>query len=132
MKSLKYAGFVLAALSSFALAACSDDGSSGSGGSGASGTADVIYEAEATDEALEALLAAAPVDNADEAAYLTSPVEGDVLAKSSAPTFAWRVGPEATGALFAPAPEPGPAPTEAERPSSDPDAPIATRPQPVG
>ncbi len=34
--------------------------------------------------------------------------------------------------LFAPAPEPGPAPTEAERPSSDPDAPIATRPQPVG
>ena len=105
MKSLKYAGFVLAALSSFALAACSDDGSSGSGGSGASGTADVIYEAEATDEALEALLAAAPVDNADEAAYLMSPIEGDVLAKSSAPTFAWRVGPEATGALFAPAPE---------------------------
>ena len=31
-----------------------------------------------------------------------------------------------------PAPVPGPAPTEAERPSTDPDAPIATRPQPIG
>ena len=105
MKSLRSAVFALAALSSFALIACGDDASSGSGGSGASGTADVIYEAEATDEALEALLAASPVDNANEAAYLTSPVEGDVLAKASAPTFAWRVGPEATGALFAPSPE---------------------------
>lgn len=33
---------------------------------------------------------------------------------------------------IAPAPAAGPAPTEAERPSTDPDSPIATRPQPIG
>lgn len=83
-------------------AACSDDATStsGGGGSGAgSSEAEVIYEEEATDEALEALLEAPVVEDAAESAYITSPADGDALAASTPPTFEWQVGPEETGSL---------------------------------
>jgi hypothetical protein len=87
--------------------ACGDDGA-GAGGAGGAGGApaavpDVLYEALASDEALEALLAASPTENAAESATLTSPSDGATLG-ATPETFEWRIGP-----------------TEARGPSSRPD-----------
>jgi hypothetical protein len=87
------------------MVACGDDGSSGGGSGGAPPVIpDVLYEAQASDEALAALLAATPSDAPTEAAYRTSPSEGAALGASSPEAFEWRVGP--TEARWAPgAPE---------------------------
>ncbi len=95
----------LALSSSFVLLACSDDATTGGGGgsgAGAGEPAEVIYEAEATDEALEALLQAPTVEDDAEAAYLTSPADGASIAIAEPPTFEWRVGPPETGSLVVP------------------------------
>ena len=79
-----------------------DDGAGGTGtGGGAGGSShdDVIFEGGATDEALAALLAGEVTDDAAQAAYLTTPVEGASVPTSSPLTFAWRVGPPPSGAL---------------------------------
>lgn len=84
--------------------ACS--GGSGGGG-GESATADVVYGGGATDEALDALLAATPVTDASQAATFTFPANGATVPSSPAPAFTWKVG-----AAPAKAPPP-PAPTTA-------------------
>lgn len=72
---------------------CGD--SSGTGGGGAGGEdplADVIYEAEATDEALDALLAATPKDEPAKAAVIDAPTDAEVVAAAAPIAFTWHDG----------------------------------------
>lgn len=89
------------------VAGCGDSGA-GAGGSGGAPAVipDVVYEALASDEAYEALLAATPIEDTAEAAYVTSPAEGAALGAASPETFEWRVGP--TEARWAPVTPSGP------------------------
>jgi hypothetical protein len=74
-------------------AGCGDD-TGGTGG--AASTADVIYEADATDEALEALLAATDVDDPTQAARLVAPSAGTTLDAATPAKFSWTVGTSAS------------------------------------
>jgi hypothetical protein len=94
-KSLRRNLLALAAFASVSALACSDDGSSGGGAGPAEDLSDVIYEAEATDEALEALLAQSPKDEPAEAAQLSEPLDAAELDGATPVRFAWSVGPTA-------------------------------------
>jgi hypothetical protein len=82
-----------------ALGACSDDDSTpaatengGSGGASAKpiDLEEVVYESEATDEALESVLGvAAIVDDAKAPAFSEPSADGQALPASTPPTFAW-------------------------------------------
>jgi len=74
-------------------AGCGDD-TSGTGG--AASTADVIFEAEATDEALEAMLAATDLDDPTQAASLVAPSAGATLDAATPAKFSWTVGASAS------------------------------------
>lgn len=84
---------------------CSDDTSTGGGGSGG-GTgedlSDVIYEAEATDEALDALVAATPKDEPEKAATFLNPANDSELPRTPAFKFEWQQGSGRTGRLETP------------------------------
>lgn len=83
-----------------AFPACKGD-ETGQGGQGTGGDpyADVAFEAGATDEALDALLAAtAATDDYDHAAFILTPQDGATLELGSPLKFTWQVGPPATGA----------------------------------
>jgi hypothetical protein len=54
--------------------------------------ADVIFQGEVTDEALEAILAAKIIDNGARAPGIDVPKEGGVLPAATIPTFSWHVG----------------------------------------
>lgn len=84
----------LACAATLAGACGGDDGDGDASGTGASGPGleDVIYEGGATDEALTALLAAAPKVDAAQAAVLDTPAEGAALPGDPAPELAWHVG----------------------------------------
>jgi hypothetical protein len=85
---------VSAALSLVAsLLACSHDHDDTGAGAAA---ADVLFEAEATDEALEALLAATPIDDPSQAAQLTAPEASAALNSETPARFSWTVGPTAS------------------------------------
>lgn len=70
--------------------ACSDD--TGGGGGGGDPLADVQYEGGATDEALEALLAATPKDEPARAPVFDFPTDGAEIASATAPIFKWHAG----------------------------------------
>jgi hypothetical protein len=55
-------------------------------------TEGVIYAGAATDEALEALLLAAPQNNAAQSVAVDAPLEGAVMPKDVPPTITWHVG----------------------------------------
>jgi len=82
---------------------CSDDSSTGGGGEGLAGAdfADVIYQAEATDEALVALVDAAPKDEPENAAVFDVPGE-TTLPATPIPTFSWHAGGESAGPVRSP------------------------------
>ena len=80
------------ALSAPLASGCGDDGG-GAGGAGS--TADVVFEADATDEALDAMLAAADVDDPTQAARLVQPAAGATLDAATPAAFSWTVGLEA-------------------------------------
>ena len=88
-----FAACLALALATPLTAGCGDD-TGGTGG--AASTADVIFEAEATDEALEALLAASDVDDPTQAARLVAPSAGATLDASTPVTFSWTVGASAS------------------------------------
>jgi hypothetical protein len=79
-------------------AACSDDdpsstGSTGSStGSGADDLSDVVYEGGATDEALVALVAQSPKEDAAQAAGLVAPASGETISATTPFAFSWAVG----------------------------------------
>lgn len=75
-------------------AACHDDETT------ADELADVVFEAKTNDEALAAMLAAPPVDDPTQAAYLEAPADGATLQASDALTFRWRVGKAAASRTF--------------------------------
>ena len=90
----------LLALAAGTFAACTAD-ETGQGGQGTGGDpyADVTFEAGATDEALDALLAAtATTDNYLDAAFILTPQDGTTLELESPLKFTWQVGPPQTGA----------------------------------
>ncbi|HTJ81438.1 MAG TPA: hypothetical protein VL400_06925 [Polyangiaceae bacterium] len=64
--------------------------------------ADVVYEGESTDEALEALLAATPKQDAAQAATFTWPSDGDILEPDAVPTFCWVTGATAMRSAASP------------------------------
>ena len=73
------------------IAACSDDtGTGGAGGGDPLG--DVQYQGNATDEALEALLAATPKDEPARAPVFDFPLDGATLPSGEAPIFTWHAG----------------------------------------
>lgn len=72
------------------LSACSDD--TGTGGGGGDPLADVQYEGGATDEALEALLAATPKDEPARAPVFDFPTDGAEIPGASAPIIKWHAG----------------------------------------
>jgi hypothetical protein len=88
-----FIALVALALAAPISAGCGDD-TGGTGG--AASTADVIFEAEATDEALEALLAATDVDDPTQAARLVAPSAGATLDASTPAKFSWTVGASAS------------------------------------
>lgn len=79
-------------------AGCSDDEPSStsstgaSTGSGAEDLSDVVYEGGATDEALVALLAQSPKDDATQAAGLVAPTSGETISAATPFAFSWAVG----------------------------------------
>lgn len=86
---------------------CGDDTTSdGGGGDGGGGSgedlSDVIYEAEATDEALEALVAAAPKDQPEKAATFLNPANDSELPRNPPFQFEWQPGSGQTGRLESP------------------------------
>lgn len=103
-----------ASLGGFALGSlgCGDDagGTGGGGGGATSGAttgggddlADVLYEGEATDEALVELLASTPVDDASQSASFLTPAAGATLDPATVQTFTWAVG--GTALRIAPVP----------------------------
>jgi hypothetical protein len=120
----------LTALVSFGLyaGACGGDEnpSSGAGGGGGTGEIAVIYEGEATDEALEALLAAQPAAVPTKYALISTPAEGASVSRTSPPTFAWSVVDAKVGGLGPaeqPARSPFPAPSGVQQ-ASDPLEPV--------
>jgi len=74
---------------------CGDSGGTTDGDGENPELADVVYETGATDEALEALLAATPETDAAHAATFTWPSDGDIVTADSVPTFCWQAGPTA-------------------------------------
>jgi hypothetical protein len=86
------------ALAALLLAACSDH--SHDDDVPPEDLADVIYEGGATDEALEALLAATAVDDPAQAAVVDEPTDGAMLEAATPVTVAWHIGATATGAPF--------------------------------
>jgi hypothetical protein len=97
---------VLVALVSTAMyaGACGggDDGAS-SGGPSETSLDDVIYEGNAVDEALIALLSATPKADASQAAVFDAPAAGAALPGGAAPELSWQLGGAAQGR----APSPG-------------------------
>lgn len=75
------------------LSACGDDHShDGEGGGTNADLADVIYEGGATDEALEALIAAGATSDAAQGTRFLTPAAGAVLDPSTPVAFTWAVG----------------------------------------
>lgn len=98
----------LCGLTSFGLyggASCSSSkettgGTSASGTGGAGGASEqkvVVYEGEATDEALEALMAVEGPKDPSTYAVFDEPKEGVVLPASPAPTFKWHLKTPSSG-----------------------------------
>ncbi len=93
--------FVTTALGCLAASAWLYTGACSQGGGGAGGVPDdIVYEGEATDEALEALLDAPLVTDPAQACVVTSPTEGAALASSPPATFTF--GPAGMSAHVAP------------------------------
>ena len=83
---------------------CSDDtGTGGGGGGSGADLSGVIYEDAATDEALEALLAASIANEPEKAAVIDAPEGGDALPATPIPTFRWHAGTQASGPVRSPA-----------------------------
>lgn len=87
------------ALSCCIVGACSggDDGADAGSGGAAAGRAhpDIGLEGAATDAALEALLAAEPIEAPPKFARIDAPAEGTVL--TTRPTFTWVIVPKSAG-----------------------------------
>lgn len=64
----------------------------------------VIFESGANDEALAALFAAPFVDDLQQAAHFTSPLDGASVAAAEPPLLSWRVGAPSGALLRRPAP----------------------------
>lgn len=73
------------------IASCADDTSSGGAGGG-DPLGDVQYQGGATDEALEALLAATPKDEPARAPVFDFPLDGAELPSGDVPIFKWHAG----------------------------------------
>jgi hypothetical protein len=82
-------------------ACSSDDSESVPTDEGNPELADVLYEGGTTDEALEALLDAEPIDDPAKAAVLTWPGDGDEMPRSPIIKFCWNGG--TAGAELGPA-----------------------------
>jgi hypothetical protein len=88
---------------------CGDSGGAGGAGGdeGNPAYADVVFEGGATDEALDALVAATVVSDPASAANFTAPANMAVLPAATVPTFSWKIGavamstPPADGPRFA-------------------------------
>ncbi len=82
---------------------CGDSGSDGTGGQGPD-ISDVIYEGGTNDEALEALLAAAVVEDAEKVPVVTWPLDGDEMPDDEIPWFGWQPASELAQAPVQPTP----------------------------
>lgn len=90
MKSLwRWTFLVVAASTVLYSGACSSDEDSHEEDEANPALADVVYEGGTNDEALEALLAGTPVEDAAKGASLTSPAEGASVPSSPPHTFTW-------------------------------------------
>lgn len=89
--------FLFVPFAAISFVACSDHGHDDDAPPN-EGIADVIYEGGATDEALEALLAATAVDEPAQAAVVDEPSDGAMLEAATPGTVAWHIGAAATGA----------------------------------
>lgn len=88
-------GIGVGALATGAFSGCSDDTGTGGSGGGAD-LGDVIYEAEATDEALVSLLDGTVKDEPENAAVIDSPADGASVSPASPITFEWHAGSTAS------------------------------------
>ncbi|NUP06910.1 MAG: hypothetical protein HOW73_12730 [Polyangiaceae bacterium] len=86
-------------------AGCGDDTTGTGGSGGGEDLSDVIYEAEATDEALEALVADTPKDEPEKAAVFDAPANDEAVPAAETFTFRWHAGGQAAipRDLFVPA-----------------------------
>ncbi len=91
-----------ASIALYGSASCGDH--HGEGGTVNSAIADVVFEGETNDEALEALLAVTPPANPPKFAAFTQPSDGAALPSASIPTFSWEMKNASTGRAPLPPP----------------------------
>ena len=112
IRMLRLAAFcAIASVAIYGGASCSSTpgttGTTGTGGAGGAAEnkniADVIYEAETNDEALEVLLAATPAANPAKVAVFDAPTDAAALPSTPIPTFSWSMK-AGTGGARAPMP----------------------------
>ncbi len=84
-----------ATIALYGSAACGDH--HGEGGTVNSAIADVVFEGETNDEALEALLAVTPPANPPRFAAFTQPSDVAALPSAPIPTFSWQMKNASTG-----------------------------------
>lgn len=92
-RSILSVGLAVVGFSVGLFVGCGDSSTDGSGGEGPD-ISDVIYEGGTNDEALEALLAAAPQDDAGKVPVVTWPLDGAEVPDDEIPWLGWQPASE--------------------------------------